>query len=224
MALAQAQFDRVHITDPHEDGLALSQDDASISEHAHSESTKSLTEQVEDNRPTVGPGAQPPPTLAWNAPIKYRTFITSNVPLDGELPRLNDDWASVIGLKKADIEGRSKQELEHQNVLFEILQSEHQFINNLGVLSRLHADPLLNAWPKILDKPSKFVDQAFAHLNAIREAHERDLYLPMLAWWEREGAWARFTPEPFAALIQSTEATYISFSQNFNFAQALIQD
>ncbi|KAK5725773.1 Rho guanine nucleotide exchange factor [Elasticomyces elasticus] len=221
MALAQAQFDKVHIADADENHLAQATDDASISERLPLESTTSLTEQIEENTNTVAPGAQ---TLAWNAPIKYRTFTASTIPLDGDLPRLDYDWASAFELKKADMEGRSKQEVEHQNVMFEILESEHQFINNLGVLSRLYVDPLLNAWPKIMDKPSKFVDQAFASLNAIREAHERHVYLPMLACWEREGAWAKFTPEPFAALAKSAEATYVSFSQNFNLAQATIQD
>ncbi|KAK3640831.1 Rho guanine nucleotide exchange factor [Elasticomyces elasticus] len=295
MALAQAQFDKLDIADADKDHLARAKDDASTAERPQSGSTTSLTEQVEDNRPTVVPGAQPIATLAWSAPInsrlsnndgshgtcsalfclsifwarrssqerpfvnalpepkilrastlgltvirkgcarrtsfadatfrlnRYRTF-TSTIPLDGDLPRLDYDWASAFELKKADMEGRSKQEVEHQNVLFEILESEHQFINNLGVLSRLYVDPLLNAWPKILDKPSKFADQAFAHLNAIREAHEHLLYLPMLACWERQGAWAKFTPEPFAALADSAEATYIAFSQNFNLAQATIEE
>ncbi|KAK5720464.1 hypothetical protein LTR17_014940 [Elasticomyces elasticus] len=70
IALAQAQFDQVHITDPHEDGLALAQDDASISEHPHCGPTTSSTEQVENNITTVVPGAQPPATMAWKAPIK----------------------------------------------------------------------------------------------------------------------------------------------------------
>ncbi|KAK3648995.1 hypothetical protein LTR56_007127 [Elasticomyces elasticus] len=224
MALAQAQFDKVHIGDADESHLASAKDDTSISERPHSGSTTSSTEQVDGNKTTAIPGAQPPITLAWNAPIEYRTFTTSAIPLDADLPRLDHDWASAFALKKADMEGRSRQEVEHQNVMFEILESEHQFINNLGILSRLYADPLLNAWPKILDKPSNFVGQAFAHVNAIREAHERHLYLPMLASWEREGAWAKFTPEPFAALAKTAEATYILFSQNFNLAQATIQD
>ncbi|TKA73408.1 hypothetical protein B0A55_04271 [Friedmanniomyces simplex] len=213
MALAQAQFDNAHRRD---------EPTAPVADTADSISS---TGQVVDDDPEMTTSIAPEPAgLAWQAPSKYRKFITSTTPLDESLPRLSEDWASAFELKRADIDGRGRKELECQNILWEILQTEHLFITNLAIIGRLYVDPILNSWPQLVSKPSVFADRVFAHLAELREAHERHLYLPMLANWERNGAWATFDPEPFLDLIKAAEGTYVLFSRNYEYAQVSIRD
>ncbi|KAK3069423.1 hypothetical protein LTR53_012250 [Teratosphaeriaceae sp. CCFEE 6253] len=219
MALAQAQFENLQIATS--DGPATS-DQASA---ASSETPVPRTQEAPAVADEAVAAADPKldVQLAWQAPSNYRSFITNTTPLDEKSLRLPNDWATAFGLTKDSMGGRHWKDLQYHNILWEILQTEHQFINSLAVIERLFVTPIMHSWPQLVSKPVEFAERVFAHVADVRRVHEQMLYLPMLANWEREGAWAEFHPEPFIALAEAAEGAHMAFARNFESAQKAVE-
>ncbi|KAK3100813.1 hypothetical protein LTR53_018987, partial [Teratosphaeriaceae sp. CCFEE 6253] len=133
MALAQAQFETLQVTTS--TGPATSDQASAASSGTPVPQTQEAPAVADEAVPAADPKLDV--QLAWQAPSKYRSFITNTTPLDEKSPRLSNDWATAFGLTKDSMGGRHWKDLQYHNILWEILQTEHQFINSLAVIERL---------------------------------------------------------------------------------------
>ena len=125
------------------------------------------------------------------------------------------DWATFYNLKKEDIIDVDKKEVERQNILHEIVQSEFKYLNDLRLLRTLYKEGLEKG--KIL--PSKnipsFIKTVFGKLDAVYQANEEFL-LPQLLYRQREqGPWVVGFSDIFRDWIRKAKPAYIDYTANF---------
>ncbi|KAK3712269.1 Rho guanine nucleotide exchange factor [Vermiconidia calcicola] len=139
--------------------------------------------------------------------------------------RSGESWAEFYKLKKEDTEGKDKHELERQNILHEIVQTEDGFMEQLNVLRRVYRDPLSKAEPSIITpkRKQKFLNDVFGKVDAIRQANEEHL-LPQLKYRQQEqGPWVVGFSDIFRQWIRKAKAAYIDYAGGFPGATFLVR-
>lgn len=133
------------------------------------------------------------------------------------------DWATFYRITKEDIADVDKKEVERQNNLHEIVQSEYKFLNDLKLLRTLYKEELEKR--KILSPKSlsSFVKNVFGKLDAVHRANEEFL-LPQLLYRQKEqGPWVVGFSDIFRDWIRKAKPAYIDYTANFPNAEFLIK-
>ena len=131
--------------------------------------------------------------------------------------RSGESWADFYKLKKEDTEGKPKHDLERQNILHEIVQTEDRYMEQLNVLRTLFRDPLKSAEPSIIApaRKDKFLSDVFGKVDAVRLANEEHL-LPQLKYRQQEqGPWIKGFSDIFRQWIRKAKAAYIEYAGGF---------
>ncbi|KAH8726480.1 CNH domain-containing protein [Phaeosphaeriaceae sp. PMI808] len=136
----------------------------------------------------------------------------------------SEDWATFHKLKKEDIEGVDKKEIERQNILHEIIQGEDNYIQRLDVLRGLYRDRLVAAQPPVIGKKlDKFVHDVFGKVDAVRKANE-DHLLPQIKYRQQEqGPWIVGFSDIFREWIRKAKQAYIEYAASFPRATFLVR-
>lgn len=145
--------------------------------------------------------------------------------LQDERSQRTGDWATFYKLKKEDVENIDKKEIERQNVLHEIVQTEDHYMQQLSVLRTLYRGALSSAQPPIL-APKKldwFVQQVFGKLDPVQKANEEFL-LPQLKYRQQEqGPWISGFADIFRDWIRKAKVAYIDYASNYPNASLLVK-
>jgi len=152
-----------------------------------------------------------------------RTVKKFNLQVQGE--RSTGDWATFHKLKKEDVEGIDRKEIERQNILHEIIQTEDQYMEQLDVLSVLYYGGLASAKPPIIapKRLDSFLNEIFGKLDAVRMANQ-DHLLPQLKYRQQEqGAWIKGFSDIFRDWIRRAKTAYIEYAANFPNANFLVR-
>lgn len=139
--------------------------------------------------------------------------------------RATEDWVTYYGIKKEDVEGKDRKEIELQNNLHEVIQSEDIYMENLLVLTQLYRDPLSNADPSIINpkRVKKFIADVFGKVEAVRKANEEHL-LPQLKYRQIEqGPWVKGFSDIFRQWIRKAKTAYVDYASGFPAASLLMR-
>jgi len=136
-----------------------------------------------------------------------------------------EDWATFHKVKKEDIEGISKKEIERQNILHEIVQGEDNYIQRLDVLRNLYRDRLIAAQPPVVPpkKLDRFIRDVFGKVDAVRKANE-DHLLPQIKYRQQEqGPWIVGFSDIFREWIRKAKQAYVEYAASFPYATFLVR-
>ncbi|KAH0324761.1 hypothetical protein KCU74_g7816, partial [Aureobasidium melanogenum] len=139
--------------------------------------------------------------------------------------RASEDWATFYKLKKEDLEGHDKKEIELQNNLHEIVQTEEGFMESLDVMIRLYRDPLATANPSIIspNRQERFLRDVFSKLDLVKKANVEHL-LPQLKYRQQEqGPWVQGFSDIFRQWIRKAKTAYIEYATGFPSANSLMR-
>jgi hypothetical protein len=128
-------------------------------------------------------------------------------------------------LKKEDIEGANKKEIERQNILHEIVQGEDKYMNRLDVLRHLYRDRLQSAQPPVISpkRVNRFIHDVFSKVDAVRKANE-DHLLPQIKYRQQEqGPWIVGFSDIFREWIRKAKQAYIEYAAAFPYASFLVR-
>jgi len=147
------------------------------------------------------------------------------VNLSGTPSRATEDWATFYKVGKEDVEGVDKKEIERQNILHEIVQTEDGYMEQLNVLRLLYRDPLANADPAVVDpkKLKTFLKDVFGKVDAVKKANE-DHLLPQLKYRQNEqGPFIVGFADIFRQWIRKAKIAYIEYAASFPGATLLMR-
>ena len=136
-----------------------------------------------------------------------------------------EDWATFYKLKKEDVEGVDKKEIELQNNLHEIVQTEDGYMESLEVLISLYRDPLGTVESSIIHpkRLTKFLNEVFGKVDAVKRSNEEHL-LPQLKYRQLEqGPWVKGFSDIFRQWIRKAKVAYIEYAAAFPNAILLIR-
>ncbi|KAK6360463.1 hypothetical protein TWF730_006605 [Orbilia blumenaviensis] len=138
-----------------------------------------------------------------------------------------EDWATFWQLKATDVEGVNKKEIERQNNLHEVVQTEQEYLDHMRVLRVVYHDQL-----QIVQKQShiikpknfdQFMKDVFGKAEAVRKANE-DHLLPQLKFRQREqGPWIAGFSDIFREWIRRAKPAYIEYAAAFPWADAVVR-
>lgn len=139
--------------------------------------------------------------------------------------RTGESWTEFYHLTKEDLEGRDKKELERQNILHEIVQTEDIYMEQLNVLRNLYRDKLASFEPSIIapKRKEKFLRDVFGRVDAVKQANE-DHLLPQLKYRQQEqGPWIVGFSEIFRQWIRKAKTAYLDYAGGFPGANFLVR-
>lgn len=139
------------------------------------------------------------------------------VNLHAQPVRSSESWAEFYKLKKEDIEGKDKKDLDRQYMLHEIVQTEDMYMEQINVLRTVYRDTLTADEPSIISpkRRDKFIKDVFGKLEAIKQANE-DHLLPQLKYRQQEqGPWIVGFSDIFRQWIRKAKAAYIEYAGAF---------
>ncbi|KKY21547.1 putative rho guanyl nucleotide exchange [Phaeomoniella chlamydospora] len=139
--------------------------------------------------------------------------------------RKAEDWVTFYKLKKEDLEGRDKKDIERQNILHEIVTTEDGYIEQLDVLRLLYRDRLLSFQPPII--PAKrlagFIHDVFGRVDELKRVNE-DFLLGQLKYrQEEQGPWIVGFGDIFREWIRKAKLAYINYATGFPIANQLVR-
>lgn len=137
----------------------------------------------------------------------------------------NEDWHSFYQLKKEDVADVNKKEVERQNILHEIVQTEDNFMDSLNVLRHLYRDGLMKIQPPVIPpkKLKNFVRDVFGKVDIVKQANEEHL-LPQMKYRQQEqGPWVVGFSDIFREWIRKAKGAYIEYAATFPYATFLIR-
>jgi hypothetical protein len=137
----------------------------------------------------------------------------------------SEDWATFYKLKKEDVEGHDKKEIELQNILHEIVSTEAGFVGGLDVMIRLYRDPLATANPSIIspNRQERFLRDVFGKVDSVKKANVEHL-LPQLKYRQQEqGPWVTGFSDIFRQWIRKAKTAYIEYATGFPSADSLMR-
>ncbi|KAH5556162.1 hypothetical protein HBI26_222930 [Parastagonospora nodorum] len=137
----------------------------------------------------------------------------------------SEDWATFHKVKKEDIEGINKKEIERQNILHEIVQGEDKYLERLDVLRGLYRDRLVASQPPVVPpkKLDRFIRDVFGKVDAVRKANE-DHLLPQIKYRQQEqGPWITGFSDIFREWIRKAKHAYIEYAASFPYATFLVR-
>jgi hypothetical protein len=153
-----------------------------------------------------------------------RTLKKIDLHAPSAAPR-SEDWATFHKLKKEDLEGVNKKEIERQNILHEIVQGEDTYMSRLDVLRHLYRDRLNAAQPPVIPpkKLDRFIRDVFSKVDAVRKANE-DHLLPWIKYRQQEqGPWIVGFSDIFREWIRKARNAYIEYAAAFPYASFLVR-
>lgn len=154
-----------------------------------------------------------------------RTLKKVDLSLPTPSEKRSEDWATYYNMKKEDMEGHSKKEIERQYNLHEIVTSEVLFISHIDVLRVLYRDALVGFQPPIIQskKLSTFVAEVFGNVDAIKKVNE-DYLLAQLKYRQNEqGPWIAGFSDIFREWIRKAKSIYIEYAAGFPRANYLVR-
>ena len=157
------------------------------------------------------------------SPQCQRTLKKVN--LQSQPLRTGESWAEFYKLTKEDTEGKDKKELERQNVLHEIVQTEDVYMEQLNVLDTLYRDTLMSSQPSIISpkRRDKFLRDVFGRLDVVKQANEEHL-LPQLKYRQQEqGPWVVGFSDIFRQWIRKAKSAYLDYAGGFPGANFLVR-
>lgn len=154
-----------------------------------------------------------------------RTLRRITLSQNPEEQQKKEDWATFWKLKKEDLVDVPKKEIERQNNLHEIVQTEDEYMEHLRVLKSLYRDTIANSQPPII-KPTRldqFVKDVFGAADAVRKVSEEHL-LPQLKFRQREqGPWIVGFSDIFREWIRKAKVAYLAYAAAFPRADMLVR-
>ncbi|KZT73684.1 hypothetical protein DAEQUDRAFT_808316 [Daedalea quercina L-15889] len=91
----------------------------------------------------------------------------------GELPENDQEWYKLVPPSAREV--LDKREVTRQSILFEIIKSEKDYVNDLLLVKEVFIEPLINTSPVPQHRLKGFVKEVFWNIDAIHEQHERML-------------------------------------------------
>ncbi|KAI5796331.1 CNH domain-containing protein [Peziza echinospora] len=142
-----------------------------------------------------------------------------------ELEKKAEDWATFWKIKAADIGDINKKEIERQNNLHEVVQTETEYMEHLSILGAVYRDGIVHSNPPVI-APTKlhgFVKDVFGKADAVRKVSEEHL-LPQLKFRQREqGPWIVGFSDIFREWIRKARQIYIDYAAGFPTADMLVR-
>jgi hypothetical protein len=129
----------------------------------------------------------------------------------------DEDWATFFHLKKEDMEGHDKKEIERQNILHEIVQKEENYMRELDVLRKLYRDQLRAANPPLIPpkKLPEFLNRVFGKADAVKKSNE-DHLLPQMKYRQKhQGPWVVGFSDIFREWIRKAKTAYIEYASSY---------
>ena len=154
-----------------------------------------------------------------------RTLKKVDLSLPMESEKKSEDWATYYGLKREDLEGHEKKEIERQNILHEVVTTEMLFIAHLDVLRVLYRDTLARAQPPILQakKLDSFLSEVFGNVDEIKKVNQ-DYLLAQLKYRQNEqGPWVTGYSDIFREWIRKAKSKYVAYAAGFPRANYLVR-
>lgn len=140
--------------------------------------------------------------------------------------KASTDWATFYRLNKEQLVGHEPKEIERQNILHEIVNTEHDFMSQLDIVRQLYRDSLAHASPPVIAPPRRlhaFLREVFGKIDAIKQANQDNL-LPQLKYRQTEqGPWIRGFSDLFRQWIRKAKTAYIDYAADFPKAVLLIR-
>ncbi|KAL9086275.1 MAG: hypothetical protein Q9165_007190 [Trypethelium subeluteriae] len=170
-------------------------------------------------------------SLLHNTSIRGRCYsyhcqrTLKKVDLQTQPQRQSEDWATFYHLKKEDVEGIHKKEVERQNILHEIVQTEDGFMDQLNVLRVLYRDALAKAQPPVIgpQRTSSFLRDVFGRVDPVKKANE-DYLLAQLKYRQQEqGPWIVGFSDIFREWIRKAKNAYLDYAASFPNANFLVR-
>ena len=155
-----------------------------------------------------------------------RTLKKINLLTHGLAPaRKLEDWATFYKIKKEDLEGVPRKDIERQNVLHEIVTSEDFFMDQLNVLRVLYRDGLKTSREPILSakRLDVFARDVFGKVDAVKQANEDYLLAQLKYRQEEQGPWIKGFSDIFREWIRKAKAAYIDYAANLPNATFLMR-
>lgn len=142
-----------------------------------------------------------------------------------EPQRKVEDWATYYHLKKEDIAGVDKKEVERQNNLHEIVTTEDLFMDQLDVLRQLYRDNLANNSTQILTPKRKegFLRDVFGKADMIKQVNEDHLLAQLKYRQQEQGPWIVGFSDIFREWIRRAKTAYLEYAANYPNAVFLIR-
>ena len=129
----------------------------------------------------------------------------------------DEDWATYYKLKKEDLEGHDRKEIERQNILHELVQKEENYLQELDVLRQLYRDKLQSANPPLLSpkRIESFLAQVFGKVDSVKRANEEHL-LPQMKYRQKEqGPWVVGFSDILREWIRKAKVAYIEYASSY---------
>lgn len=147
------------------------------------------------------------------------------VNLQAQPSRSTESWTDFYKVKKEDVEGRDKKDIEKQHVLHEIVSTEERYMSNLDVLRTLYRDQLARIEPSVITpkRRERFILDVFGRIDNVRIANEEHL-LPQLKYRQQEqGPWVVGYSDIFRQWIRKAKVAYIDYANDFPKADHLVR-
>lgn len=157
------------------------------------------------------------PNMRCYSHLCQRTLKKINLQSAAQRQRSVEDWATYYGLKKEDVDGKDKKEVERQHILHEVVTTEEKYMDDLEVLQTLYRDQLSRNEPSILSpkRKDKFLRDVFGRVDPIRLANEEHL-LPQLKYRQMEqGPWIVGYSDIFRQWVRKARAAYVEYAHDF---------
>lgn len=136
-----------------------------------------------------------------------------------------EDWATFYKVTKESIGGKSKKEIERQNVLHEIVTSEEGYMNQLEVLRVLYRDQIRNAPSPIIapNRVEKFVSVVFGKVDAVQATNKEHLLAQLKYRQQEQGPWITGFSDLFREWIRKARDVYIDYASQYPHASYLVR-
>ena len=154
-----------------------------------------------------------------------RTWRRVDLSLEMASGRKAEDWATFYNLKKEDLEGHDKKEIERQNVLHEIVTTEDGYMAQLDVLRVIYRDQLRSIQPPIISRKhfDVFIKDVFGPIDEVKRVNE-DFLLGQLKYRQREqGPWIVGFSDIFREWIRRAKSVYINYASGFPRANHVVR-
>ena len=150
-----------------------------------------------------------------------KTIDTSSLPAE----KKPQDWVTYYGLKKEDLEGRDRKDIERQNVLHEVVTTEEGYIASLDVVRLIYRDQLQTATPPVISekKRNSFIKEVFGLVDRVKKINQ-DYLLGRLKYRQNEqGPWIVGFSDIFREWIRRARSVYVEYATNYPRADFLIR-
>ncbi|RMZ83812.1 hypothetical protein DV738_g1023, partial [Chaetothyriales sp. CBS 135597] len=137
----------------------------------------------------------------------------------------SEDWLTYYKLKKEDLEGRDKKEIERQNNLHEVVTSEEGYITQLQIIQMLYRDPLESQHSPVIPpkRLAGFINEVFGNVDQVRKVNE-DYLLGRLKYRQNEqGPWISGVSDIFREWIRRARPIYVKYAENYPHADFLVR-